>query len=516
MKNTHYRLIKSLIAEGNFYNFATVTMRKIAVSLSIIIVFLSLTGFGGDKLQAYFSYSTFNAPNKGPYIETYLSVNGNTAVYSKNEEGTFQARIEVTFVFKQEGIVKQFDKYELQGPTIKDSLDPRVNFIDQQRIAVPNGDYKLVIKIKDLNSDQDGFSSEQDLKINFPSDSLSMSSIELVEKYSVTTTSGPFTKSGIDVIPNISNFYPETKNEILFYSEVYNADKGLANEKYLVKYYIANYQTLSPNPNFIGYIRQNPSKVGIVLRKFNIEKLKTGNYFLVVEIRDKNNKLQKHQSIFLQRHNPKMDVSSLVLEDIDVTQTFVNPYDDLDSLLDYVKSVRPIADMGEHKFIDNQTKRKAEPNPLLLKQFLLNFWKVRNSLDPASDWAAYQGEVKKVNANFGTSIKRGYQTDRGRTYLKYGPPNSRMEVPSEPNSYPYEIWQYNRIGNQSNGRFIFYDSDLITNDFQLLHSTVFGELQNYRWEMELQKRNTPQYDLDQEDPGNSIGTRARDYFEQPR
>lgn len=510
------RLIKTGLAGSKFYNFAFVSTRKIAASITLLLVILNLAGFGADKLQAYFSYSTFNAPNKGPYIETYLSVNGNTAVYSKNEAGLYQARIEVIFIFKQNEEVIQFDKYELQGPTILDSLAPKVNFIDQQRIAIPNGEYKMVIKIKDLNSTNEGFSSEQDLSVNFPADSLSLSSIELVEKYSTSTEKGPFTKSGIDIIPNISNFYPESKNEILFYSEVYNADKGLANEKYLIKYYIANYQTLAPNPNFIGYIRQNPSEVGIVLRKFNIEKLKTGNYFLVIEIRDKNNTLKKHQSIFLQRHNPKMDVNTLVLEDIDVSTTFVNPYDDIDSLIDYVRSVRPIADMGEQKFIDNQTKKKAEPTPLLLKQFLYNFWKVRNSLDPVSDWRMYQVEVAKVNATFGTSIKRGYQTDRGRTYLKYGPPNSRMEVPSEPNSYPYEIWQYNRIGNQSNGRFIFYDSDLITNDYQLLHSTVFGELQNYRWEMELQKRNTPQYDLDQEDPGNSQGSRARDYFEQPR
>tara|TARA_B100000508_G_C11465178_1_gene281394 strand:- start:469 stop:1848 length:1380 start_codon:yes stop_codon:yes gene_type:complete len=458
----------------------------------------------------------FYAPNKGPYIETYLSVNGNSAKYLKNEAGKFQSRIEVTFVFKQNDEVKQFDKYELQGPELKDSLSPKVNFLDQQRIALPNGNYKMIIKIKDLNSDVDGFSSEQDLTVNYPADSLSMSTIELVEKYSKTESKGQFTKSGIDVIPNVSDFYPESKNELMFYTEIYNADKSLNNEKYLIKYYIANSQSLAPNPNFIGYIRQTPGKVGIVLRKFNIERLKTGNYYLIVEVRDKNNILKSNQSIFLQRHNPKMDVTAIELDQIDVTQTFVNPYDNVDSLIDYVRSVRPIADMGEQKFIDNQTGKKVEHNPLLLKQFLFHFWNVRNSLDPATDWTKYQDQVRKVNYNFGTSIKKGYQTDRGRVYLKYGPPNSRVEVPSEPNSYPYEIWQYYRIGNQSNGRFIFYDSDLITNDYELLHSTVFGEIQNYRWEMVLQKRNTVQYDLDQTDPGGSQGTRARDFFDTPR
>ena len=78
---------------------------------------LSLDGLGQDKLQAYFSYSTFYAPGKGPYIETYLSVNGKSAVYAKNDDDKTKARIEVTYIFMQGEVVKQFDKVVPDGLT---------------------------------------------------------------------------------------------------------------------------------------------------------------------------------------------------------------------------------------------------------------------------------------------------------------------------------------------------------------------------------------------------------------
>lgn len=469
-----------------------------------------------DQLQAYFTYSTFYAPNKGPYIETYLSVNGNSATYVKNEKGNLQSKIEITYVFKQGSEIKQFDKYELLGPELLDSSNQKVNFLDQQRIALPNGEYDMTIKIKDLNSDNDAFSSQQPISISFPEQKMSISSIELVEKFEQTKAPNAFTKSGVDVIPNVSDYYPETKNDLQFYCEVYHAETVLNDQKYLIKYYIANSQNLAPNPNYVGYIRQGPSEVGLVLRKFNIEKLKTGNYYLIVEARNQENEMLCAQSVFFQRTNPKMDVSEVSFDEVEIANTFVEPYVDLDSLKFFVRSLRPLSDQGEQKFIDKYAAKNASTDVMVLQRFILTFWKARNSIDPANDWSRYQFEVKKVNSKYSTSIKNGFETDRGRVYLKYGPPNVITDRPNEPNSYPYEIWQYNRIGNQSNGRFVFYDNDLITNDYQLLHSTVFGELQNYRWEMILQKRNTLQNDFDQESPNGSYGNRSRDFFEIPR
>ncbi len=79
-----------------------------------------------------------------------------------------------------------------------------------------------------------------------------------------------------------------------------------------------------------------------------------------------------------------------------------------------------------------------------------------------------------------------------------------IDRPNEPSAYPYQIWQYYRIGQRSNIRFIFYNPDLVTNDYPLLHSEMQGELQNYRWEHDLHKRDSPFNNIDDPGDGNTI------------
>ena len=38
-------------------------------------------------------------------------------------------------------------------------------------------------------------------------------------------------------------------------------------------------------------------------------------------------------------------------------------------------------------------------------------------------------------------------------YLQYGKPDQRVMQPSEPYSYPYEIWQWYRVMDKTNGMF---------------------------------------------------------------
>ena len=49
--------------------------------ISLIVAF----NVNANKLQAYLSYATFLSPADGPYIETYLSVVGNSVKFIKNE-----------------------------------------------------------------------------------------------------------------------------------------------------------------------------------------------------------------------------------------------------------------------------------------------------------------------------------------------------------------------------------------------------------------------------------------------
>jgi len=263
-------------------------------------------------------------------------------------------------------------------------------------------------------------------------------------------------------------------------------------------------------------MRQKAAPVNVILREFNIEKLKSGNYDLIIEARDRNNKLLAHKSLFFQRSNVTADNAEVDLSSIQTASTFVDNINNIDSIREFTASLRPIADDSERRFIDSYTQEKVDTSLDVMKRFFYAFWIQKNELNPEQEWEEYWKNVKAVDLEFGTRIRKGYNTDRGTIYLKYGKPNSRVEVPNEPNSYPYEIWHYFQINNQTNGKFVFWSQDNVTNDYEVLHSTIFTEVNNPRWEMMLQQRNTSLYDLDQVDPGYSTGSRAKEYWDTPR
>ena len=483
----------------------------------ILFFVISLSHLAGaQQLQALFSSNLFQAPSQGPYVETYLLINGFSANYAKIGEGQFQAKIEVTYTIKKGENTIQFDKIAILSPVVSDTIDSKPNFLDQQRFAIPNGDYILSLKMDDLNADDKPIISESELKVDFKTNEVEFSQIELVDNFSKSTETSILSKSGFTVVPFLSTFYPEVKTKLKFYAEVYGTDSLIKDDLFLVKYYIAKHENTQVLNAYVGYMRQKSAPVNVILREFNIEKLKSGNYDLIIEARDRNNKLLAHKSLFFQRSNVTADNADIDLSAINTESTFVDNINTLDSIREFTASLRPIADDSERRFIDSYTQQKVDTSLEVMKRFFYAFWIQKSELNPEKEWEEYWKNVKSVDAEFGTRIRKGYETDRGRIYLKYGKPNSRVEVPNEPNSYPYEIWHYFQINNQTNGKFVFWSEDNVTNDYQVLHSTIFTEVNNPRWEMMLQQRNTSLFDLDQVDPGYSVGSRAKEYWDTPR
>lgn len=151
------------------------------------------------------------------------------------------------------------------------------------------------------------------------------------------------------------------------------------------------------------------------------------------------------------------------------------------------------------------------------KRFFYGFWLKRNSNNPSISWAQYKQLVNIANANFGNKVNPGYETDRGRIFLKYGPPNSRVEQPSEPEAVPYEIWHYYKLGKYTNRKFVFYNPDIVTNNFLVLHSDVPGEVQNSGWVQELYKKSSnSSWSRDAEQSSAPFGRRALELFNNPR
>ena len=218
--------------------------------------------------------------------------------------------------------------------------------------------------------------------------------------------------------------------------------------------------------------------------------------------------------IFFQRSNPNIQFNLEDLASIDVNSTFSSRIKSNDTLQEFINCLDPIATELEKTFIYKQSQTADLKTK---QQFFYNFWVSRDLVNPENAWKEYYGQVLIVNNVYKTQISKGYETDRGRVFLKYGPPNIISESYNEPSSYPYEIWHYYELGeNQRNKKFVFYAYDMVTNNFKLLHSDAIGEISNYKWQVFLNNRWYDPYSVDIETSPDIYGGKAEDYYRNPR
>lgn len=500
-------------------------MKKFLILFVLTICVLAHNTAPANVL-AYLTSASFNVPGKGPYYETYLSVIGNSVKFIKNANGNYQGAVDISISFSQNGELKNAQKYSLNSPELTDTSKGFPNFIDQQRYSLVSGMYDVEITIADKNVPAGKpLVTKIPINIHFPENVISASDIQLLESYTKSAKPGALTKSGYDLMPYVSTYFPENITKLKFYAEFYNAKKVLGEgQKVILSYFIENYDSKEKLSSYSAFLKQPANEVNIMLAEFNIESLPTGNYNLVIEVRDKDNMLQAEQKCFIQRSNKAAQMSVEDLASIDISKTFTGNYKNLDTLMSYMRCLRPISSPAEIGFIENQLKEK---NLTLMQQFFYVFWKTRYPDNAEISWLEYYKEVMKVNKEFGTYGLKGYDTDRGRVYLQYGAPDQRSVSDHEPSAYPYEIWEYyslsdkkqmltNPNNRQSNKKFVFYNPDLVSNKYKLIHSTAKGEIYNTSWELMLHKRDTQTNDLDMEKVPDHFGGKADDTFKNPR
>ena len=485
------------------------------------MVLLGVTVSAQQKkaLNSYISYATFNMPGDDttPYIETYITFDKGSLAYIKNDNGQFSATINVTIMFKQGESIKNFGKYSLSSPSVADTANISGFFMDMQRYSLPNGTYSLEVVLEDENNkNEKPFKVEDQLIMDFP-DKFCFSSIIGLESFSKADKESSMSKNGYNLIPMIMPFYPETMNKLTFYAEIYNAKKQLGdNEKYLLNTYICAFENNAKLNNYYFTKRMTAKDIDVIINSMDITNLPSGNYYLVIEARDRNNEVVGLNRYFFQRSNPYYQIDNTMLASINTDEVFSGQIKDLDTIREYIRTLSPISTLVEKDYAEELIKTD---DITTMQQFFYTFWSSRNRVDPKQAWLDYYAQVQRVNASFKTINGKGYASDRGVVFLKYGAPDRIVQSYNEPGAYPYEIWHYYTLGNQRNKKFVFMTLDIVTNDFKLIHSDAVGELNNFRWTNEIYQRTYGTYNdygVDEAVNPNSYGDRARDYYDNPR
>ena len=446
-------------------------MRKFVFVLVLITMSWLLKS---ADLSAYYYYSPFYNSEVGTYLETYITVIGNSAVFKKNENGKYQAVVEVTMLFNQEGKVKEFRKYNLKSQEI-DAPTSLPNFIDLQRINLKEGLYNFELKIKDLQTENaKEFVFHDIITMAHKTDEIEISGIEYLEKYYPTQQANALSRNGYDMVPYVADFYPSNIKTFAFYYEIYNTKVVFGeNQEFILQYYIESINLKQPHPNYTKTKKQKVADVIPVMGEFSIEGLETGNYNFVVEIRNKENKVIASKKSFFQRSNPKAKINWNEIDKVVVEQTFVQNITSIDTLKEYINELYPISDVNEVGY----AKNAVNSNDLsYMQKYFYSFWFSHNSSNPESEWNKYKEQVNYVNKMYGSQINKGYESDRGRVYLQYGAPGSVTSGVYDNDTYPYEIWHYYVMGNQRNRLFLFYNRELMGKDYKLIYSDAKGEV----------------------------------------
>tara|TARA_B100001109_G_scaffold255548_1_gene259174 strand:- start:1742 stop:3178 length:1437 start_codon:yes stop_codon:yes gene_type:complete len=478
-------------------------MKKLFFIFTLIISHLSIF----SQINLVLDYASFYLPENRPYLEVYLSIKGNSLKYVENEAGKSQAFIELTYLIEKGDSVVAYEKFQMNSPLYsaeEDLLDMR----DLKRIPLDNGNYKFTLIAKDLNSGQKVESSQLIKSIDY-GNNYSISDIQLLNSITQTQAGGLFEKNGYAFEPNFDHFFGPNLNQLAFYCEAYPSNQETADSLFIVNYSIREASSNKIAANLNGFKRVSLNQTRPISQLIDLKNLPSGKYNLLVELKNKANETVTSKSVTFYQSNPNLvDYST-----VNAVNTFVDTMTNKEELAEYIRSLSPISSAAEREFAQNQL---AYADLKFMQRYFLNFWKTRNLENPHQEWLLYHQEVKKVDMLFAYGKTKGYKTERGRVYLQYGPPSTIFDMPYEPQCYPYSIWHYNKLKDQTNRKLIFFSPTMEILGYEVLHSNIPGEAYDLNWELSLIRKSTF-LRATEESPENSvINEKARDLWENPR
>lgn len=472
----------------------------------VIICFLHSISLGViHALDVSVNHASFQNRDKA-YLEVYLHVFANS-IHDPFAEG---AGVKTLILLKQDKRVINFENYKLLFPG--DST--KLTFVDLKRFGLDNGIYDLVIEMSDLADSTNTFYYKESINIHFVQESFSQSDLLLLASVQKGEPSHPLYKMGYLMEDVPYNFYHAGLSSLYFYNELYHSSV-LPDQDYFYAYSIhEQYAGEKGKKIKEAYKRLEKQDLNLLVHEIKLDDLPSGNYHLQLEIKNREKDVISVRTKNFQRNNPIFDLTLAQSAEVNYDYSFVHniPEEELNyDLKAIVPRLSEESSEGLYYVLSNGNQDSK-------RFYLYRFWNAVSPDNPEIAFNQYMAVAKAVDKSFFSGFGFGFETDRGRVFLKYGKPSDLIAVEEEPSAPPYEIWIYNSVPEteQTNVKFLFYNPSLGHNDYRLLHSTCRGEVNNPAWEVELYSK------APNERIGNTIDARtmqdnfnrnARRYFE---
>jgi len=450
-----------------------------------------------QKVDFYLDYATFFKGTLGKsLVEIYVAVPMKSLTYDEKLKGSFSVSVQVLDEDNKvvvEDYWGQKVKITSENERYSTSEFPAIT-----KFNIKSGIYRLLVEVKDLTS---GVSAE----INIPFESekfvvkdfykriyedneVSISSVQLCSKLvKIANTSNnkesDFAKNGYIVLPNPRKLYGTFRPFIDFMVELYGLEMS---NKYYMKWNIIDGEGLVVLKSDYKE-KKAPGSTMVLTGRAKIQSLKTGSYFFKLFISDNKNAVDDEDVIASTLNNffifRKIDFNkkSTNNEEVNLAKVDLDNHDFMISLND--NQVEKEYSIVNSALLPQSKKEQSDKlNNDGKRNFLNQFWieqekKVKNSR------RTFIAAVKYVNNKYSTGNKKGWETDRGRIFLKAGKPDTHESILSNQNKLDHEIWKYFK----NNYTFVFLDKHGLS-DFRLIHSNYEGEKYDPRWEDKIEKK----------------------------
>lgn len=356
-------------------------------------------------------------------MDFHMGVVNDVLTFIKMDDDSYKARYEVLVVIyndRGEPIVEKATSHRVMVPTFAETnsrLNPQFHSIS---VSLRPGRYKGELQLNDFES---GESLTKELQLTFRDfnrNKVHLSDILFIDKIDTT-------ESGIDYTPNLNHVFDNVNSAFAAYAEIYPPDNGkdvdvqfTIFDKNGEKLYAVE-KTYSTNSDVISTVIP-----------FREHLVKPGEYYFAV------NATSGRQTAKIQR------LFSVFWSNVPIAQTNLQIAVEQLSLVAHKKEVEAI----------------REASPAEQQEKFDAFWRQR---DPTPN--TERNELKEeffqridfANRNFTeiASGRAGWQTDRGKIYVVYGPPDDVDRRDSQINVPAFETWHYNRL----NRKYFFADRD---------------------------------------------------------
>jgi GWxTD domain-containing protein len=384
-------------------------------------------------------YAVFWEPDTGlARLEVYWQVHNEALVFRSKEE-LYEAQMGVVIRVRNEDgrQVASYQKDRAIALEDESRTKSRRDFrVYQASFLLPPEKYKVEFILSDGES-QRAFTRQFEAELENPiGRKPGLSDVELVN---VTGKAGPkespFDKGNLQIIPNLTGEYGASQNNRLrFYFEIYQGDEG-KDEIFVETAVRQQWGGLQYRDSMTITLEQPISRQ---LREISLGNMSPGEYELEVRLRDgrKMRKIDERKLSFFVEWSTDALVRDQYETNLDLLRLIARPGE--------LEGLEDLQSIDERRAALDSFWLEWDPTPgTQLNEIKHEFYR----------------RVKVANRRFAYMRLPGWRTDRGKVFIKHGPPDQVDDYPMQLDGHPYQEWHYHSTGVYKRFTFVDENSD---------------------------------------------------------